>query len=65
MLQKIFISEKSFTAKELKDFKEKHGYNIKEVSYCSKDKQIDFTDLEEKDFLLKYGIPKVLARFGI
>ncbi len=63
MRDKIRISKRFFTSQELGTFKEEHGYDVTEISYaCSK--EIDFSEPDEKEFLLKYGTPKILARFG-
>lgn len=62
--QKFYISERFFTPQERKEFKEKHGYEVTEIYYMSAIGEIDFSDKEEKDFLMKYGTPKILARFG-
>lgn len=62
MLEKIYISEKFFTEDELKAFREKFGHDIKEISYSSKS-EIDFSELEEKKYLLENGHPMILARF--
>lgn len=61
-METFFISEKYFTPEELKAFKEQHKYDIKDIDYTST-KEIDFTEKEEKAFLLQKGYPKILARF--
>ena len=61
-MEVIFISEKYFTPDEIKSFKERHNYDIKEIKYTSSS-EIDFSNKEEKDFLLQKGYPKILARF--
>ncbi len=63
MKDKIRISKRFFTKEELRKFKEEHGYDVSEISYACR-KEIDFSAPEEKEFLLKYGTPKILARFG-
>lgn len=64
MNNKIYISTKFFTKEELKAFKEKHGYQVTEISYVSSSGEIDMSQKEEKEFLMKYGAPRILARFG-
>lgn len=63
MLQTIFISQKYFTKEELSLFSEKFGYQINEISYSSSGGEIDFSNENEKIFLLEKGYPKILARF--
>lgn len=62
-LQQFYISEKNFSTEELLAFKEKHGYEIREIDYASSSGEIDFSDLDEKTFLLERGYPKILERF--
>ncbi len=62
MKDKIRISKRFFTNEELKKFKEKHGYDVTEISYASS-KEIDFSVPDEKEFLMNNGFPKILARF--
>lgn len=64
MIEKIFISERFFTSEELKKFEQRHGYKVTEISYSSVNGEIDCADPEEKEFIMKYGIPRILARFG-
>jgi hypothetical protein len=64
MIKKIFISERFFTKEELDLFRSEHGYDIKEISYSNTEGEIDMSTPEQKEFLLKYGTPKILARFG-
>ena len=64
MLQTNYISDRYFTKDELKSFRNAHGFDVTEISYSSAEGEIDFSNLEEKEFLLKYGTPKILARFG-
>jgi len=63
-METIYISEKYFTTEELKAFKEQHNYDLKEIKYSTTNGEIDFSKQEEKEFLFKYGVPKILARFG-
>nr|DAK36971.1 MAG TPA: Enterococcin [Caudoviricetes sp.] len=63
MIDKIFISARFFTQEELQEFKNRHGYEVTEISYACKE-EIDFSQPEEKEFLMKYGTPRILARFG-
>ena len=63
MLETFYISETYFTLEEIKNFKEKFGYDIKEIDYTSATGEIDFTKKDEKEFLLSKGYPKILARF--
>ena len=56
------ISTIFFTSAELKFFKDKFGYNVNDIFYSS-DEEIDMSLSEEKDFLFKEGIPRILARF--
>ena len=60
---KYYISERFFTFEEIKMFKLKFGYDIKEIDYMSLNGEIDFSTKDEKEFLLKNGFPKILARF--
>lgn len=62
MVEKIFISAKFFTREELQEFKKRHGYEVTEISYACKE-EIDFSQPEEKEFLMREGFPKILARF--
>lgn len=64
MIKTIFISERFFTKEELDSFRKNHGYDVKEISYSSVEGEIDMSTSEQKEFLLKYGTPKILARFG-
>ena len=64
MIKKIFISERFFTKEELDLFRSEHGYDIKEISYSNTEGEIDMSTPEQKEFLLKYGTPMILARFG-
>ncbi|WP_447951313.1 hypothetical protein [Chryseobacterium koreense] len=61
-LDKYHISERFFSKEELKAFREKFGYNIKDLYYSSSE-EIDFAQEDEKDFLLENGYPKISARF--
>lgn len=63
MLKTYFISERFFTKEEITSFKEKHGYDIKDISYSSIEGEIDFSEPHEKEFLLKEGFPKISDRF--
>lgn len=63
MLESFYISERFFTKDEISAFKEKHGFDLKEIEYSSTTGEIDFSVKEEKDFLLENGYPKILARF--
>lgn len=63
MLKKYYISESFFTDVELKDFRKKFGFDLKNISYSSTNGEIDFSDKAEKDYLLKNGHPRILARF--
>lgn len=63
MIEKIFISERFFTSEELKEFEQKHGYKVTEISYSSVNGEIDFSISEEKEFLMREGFPMILARF--
>ena len=60
----IYISEDFFTIEETETFHKNFGYQIREISYKSNNGEIDFKDKTEKEFLLKYGTPKILSRFG-
>lgn len=62
MLEKHYISEGFFTDEEIKEFKEKFGYDIRSIYYASK-YEIDFSNSNEKEYLLKQGHPRILARF--
>lgn len=62
-LKKFYISKNNFSDLEQDKFQKDFGYGVTTISYYSK-KEIDFTDKEEKSFLLKNGLPKLLARFG-
>jgi hypothetical protein len=64
MLKTIYISERFFTKEEIASFRKEHGYDIKEISYSSSQGEIDFSTADQKEFLFKYGTPKILARFG-
>jgi predicted HAD superfamily hydrolase len=64
MLETIFISERFFSSEELVTFHTEHGYNINEIYYSSSGGEIDMSVKDEKEFLLKHGTPKILARFG-
>ncbi len=61
--QTYSISERFFTQSELDSFEKKHRLKVSEIKYCSDHGEIDFSDKEQKDFLLKKGYPKILARF--
>lgn len=63
MIKTFYISEHFFTKEEIYLFYKEHGYNIKEISYSSSEGEIDFSATEQKEFLLKEGFPKILARF--
>ena len=63
MIKTIFISERFFTKEETDSFRVNHGYDIKEISYSSSEGEIDFNIPDQKEFLLKEGYPKILARF--
>lgn len=63
-METYYISKKFFTKEELTNFKDKFGYEIFEIDYTSSVGEIDFSESSEKEFLFKYGIPKILARFG-
>ncbi len=58
------ISERFFSKEEIKLFEKVHGYKLTEIEYTSSHGEIDFSVKEEKEFLMKYGTPKILARFG-
>ncbi len=62
MLKTYYISAIFFTEVELKEFSEKFGNELTEISYSSKS-EINFSDLKEKAFLLENGYPMILARF--
>lgn len=62
MLVKHYISETFFSEDEIKAFQKKFGYDIKSISYSSAS-VVDFSILEEKEYLLKNGHPMILARF--
>lgn len=64
MIKSYFISKKDFTEEELSQFIVNYGYKIEEIFYSS-EIEIDFSNKDEKDFLLKNGVPKILARFGV
>ena len=64
MIKTFYISERFFTNEEITSFRKEHGYDIKEISYASSEGEIDMSIQEQKEFLLKYGTPKILARFG-
>lgn len=64
MESKIYISERFFTSEELKTFERRHGYAVTTIGYMCSSGEIDFSEPEEKAFLMKYGIPRILARFG-
>ena len=51
MTEKIFISARFFTQEELQEFKKRHGYEVTEISYAC-NKEIDFSQPEEKEFLM-------------
>lgn len=61
-IKKYYISERFFTKEELQLFEETHKGKITEISYASYF-EIDFSDKEEKDFLMKKGYPMIQARF--
>lgn len=61
---KYYISERFFTSEELKEFEQRHGYKVSEVYYVCSTGEINCADPEEKEFIMKYGIPRILARFG-
>lgn len=61
-MKTIYISEKHFSPEEIKTFKAKHNYNLKDIEYTAHD-EIDFSQKAEKEFLLEKGYPKILARF--
>jgi hypothetical protein len=63
MIKTFYISERFFTEQELTSFREAHGYDIKEISYSSYQEE-DFSLSDQKEFLFKFGTPKILARFG-
>lgn len=60
--KKFFISERFFSSEELEQFEKTHGYKVTEIGYMCAN-EIDFSDSEEKEFLMKEGFPKILARF--
>lgn len=60
---KYYISERFFTSEELKEFEQRHGYKVTEISYSSVNGEVDFSNPEEKAFLMKEGFPMILARF--
>ena len=62
-IESYYISEKYFTESEIKSFKEKYNYDLKEIEYSSTVGEIDFSQKDEKEFLLQKGYPKILARF--
>ncbi len=64
MIETFYISERFFSKDEIEIFYKNFGYQIKEILYSSTGDEIDFSSKSEKDFLLKYGTPKILARFG-
>ncbi len=64
MIETFYISERFFTKDEIETFYKNFGYQIKDISYSSTGGEIDFSSKIEKEFLLKYGTPKILARFG-
>lgn len=59
-----YISKRFFTKEELKAFEKKHGYKVTEIKYSSTQGEIDCSNPEEKSFIMEYGIPRILARFG-
>ena len=63
MLQKYFISKRFFTEEELTIFRERHQYDVFEISYTCSHGEIDMSVPEEKEFLMKNGHPRILARF--
>lgn len=63
-LERYYISERFFTKEELELFEKTHGYKVTEGWYMSSQGEIDCSDPEEKAFIMKYGIPRILARFG-
>lgn len=62
MLNEYYISNISFTSDELLEFKLKYKYEVSEILYVAHS-EIDFSNTDEKDFLLQKGYPKILARF--
>ena len=62
MAEKIFKSARFFTQEEFQEFKKRHGYEVTEISYAC-NKEIDFSQPEEKEFLMREGFPMILARF--
>ncbi len=62
MIKTYFISERFFTNDEIKSFKNLFRFDLKDIEYSSQI-EIDFNNLEEKEFLLQKGYPKILARF--
>ena len=62
MLEKHYISERYFTDEEIKEFKAKFDYEVSSIYYASKF-EIDFSNADEKEYLLKQGYPRILARF--
>lgn len=63
MLEKIYISDRFFTIQELEKFEQNFGYKISSIDYSSSAGEIDFSNENEKTFLLEKGYPKILARF--
>ncbi len=61
-LKTFYISENQFSKEEIKTFKKTFGYDLKKNEY-SAFKEIDFSEINEKEFLLKKGYLKILARF--
>ncbi|GIZ15292.1 hypothetical protein [Capnocytophaga catalasegens] len=61
--KKYYISERFFTKDELKSFEQKHGYKVTEIHYMCIHGEIDFSEPKEKEFLMREGFPKILARF--
>lgn len=62
-METFLISEDYFTDLEIRLFREKHNYDLKEIEYTSSEGEIDFSDDDEKCFLLDKGYPKISARF--
>lgn len=63
------IPKQFFTKDEISLFENMHRYTFKDLEIAAKTKNIDlssidFSDKEEKDFLLKNGAPKIFIGKG-
>lgn len=69
MSDKYSISKQFFTKDEISLFKKKHGITFDDLAHDAKLKNldlsiIDFSNKEEKEFLLEYGAPKIFIGKG-